>query len=270
MIDDRPLPPIRQWLIFTDLDGTLLDHHTYSYAAAGQVLARLRSLNIPVILNSSKTLAELESLATELQLASPLIAENGSVIYWPDPQRTATLGAEYDVICQVLERLRHTERYAFHSFHDWTPQEVADVTGLSLSAASLAKQRNASEPLLWDDTPERLEIFQKQLAAEGLLLKRGGRFWHVIGQADKVQAMRYLADEYAKQHDSSAFLIALGDGPNDRDMLMAADVAVIVYNPDGISPNLSLNPQQRCIQTQLTGPAGWAEAVSQLLHEVVG
>lgn len=268
MIDDRPLPSIRQWLIFTDLDGTLLDHHTYSYAAAGQVLAQLRSLNVPVILNSSKTLAELESLAAELRLASPLVAENGSVICWPDHQRTITLGADYGTICQTLERLRHTQGYAFRSFHDWTPQEVAEVTGLSVSAASLAKQRNASEPLLWDDSPERLDAFQRQLEAEGLLLKRGGRFWHVMGQADKVQAMQYLADEYAKQHDAPAFLIALGDGPNDRDMLMAADVAVIVYNPDGISPSLSLNPQQRCIQTQLPGPLGWAEAVSQLLHEV--
>ena len=44
-------------LVFTDLDGTLLDHEDYSYAAANEALAELRSRRIPLILCSSKTAA---------------------------------------------------------------------------------------------------------------------------------------------------------------------------------------------------------------------
>lgn len=267
MTEAKPLPPFGQWLIFTDLDGTLLDHHTYSHAAADPTLAQLRSLNIPVILNSSKTLAELADLAAELELDSPLIAENGSVIYYPQEQRTLTLGADYTAICDTLNALRASENYRFQGFHDWTAQEIADVTGLSVVAAERAGQRNASEPLLWQDTEERLEIFRQQLQNAGLSLKRGGRFWHVMGQADKVQAMQHLALEYLVSTGREAFLIALGDGPNDRDMLAAADVAVIVYNPAGVPLTLPENPQQRCIRTTLPGPAGWAAALMELLED---
>ncbi len=268
MTDYKILPPPAQWLIFTDLDGTLLDHHTYSHAAADPVLMQLRSLKVPVILNSSKTLAELEALAQELQVDSPLIAENGSVIVWPGNGKTVTLGAAYPQICEVLDGLRVKEAYAFQGFHDWSAENIAEITGLSLEAASRAAQRHASEPLLWEDTPEKLERFRQQLLDAGLNLKRGGRFWHVMGQADKVQAMQYLAKEYRDKHGQPVFVIALGDGPNDRDMLMAADVAVVVYNPDGVSPSLSAKPEQRRIHTRQAGPEGWAEAMSQLLHEV--
>ena len=42
-------------LVFTDLDGTLLDHHSYSHAAALPGLERLRGLEVPVIPVTSKT-----------------------------------------------------------------------------------------------------------------------------------------------------------------------------------------------------------------------
>jgi predicted mannosyl-3-phosphoglycerate phosphatase (HAD superfamily) len=45
-------------LIFTDLDGSLLDHHTYSFAPAANYLDRLETQGIPVIPITSKTRAE--------------------------------------------------------------------------------------------------------------------------------------------------------------------------------------------------------------------
>ncbi|MEZ5453977.1 MAG: HAD-IIB family hydrolase [Thiothrix sp.] len=261
----QPLPPVRQWLIFTDLDGTLLDHHTYSHAAAQPVLAQLRALQVPVILNSSKTLAELASIAAELVLDSPLVAENGSVIHYPARQHTLTLGSNYAEICAQLDELRTREHYRFAGFHDWPAEQIAALTGLPLAAAALAAQRCASEPLLWQDAENRLEPFHQQLISAGLSLKRGGRFWHVMGQTDKVQAMHHLAAEYQQQWGAKPFVIALGDGPNDADMLAAADVAVIVYNPDGTPPTLAENLTQQRTHTSLPGPAGWAEAMSMLL-----
>ena len=48
--------------IFTDLDGTLLDHDTYSWAPAAPAIERIKKLGIPLIAISSKTLAELSHL----------------------------------------------------------------------------------------------------------------------------------------------------------------------------------------------------------------
>jgi ribonucleotide monophosphatase NagD (HAD superfamily) len=45
-------------LVFTDLDGTLLDHDTYDWTPARDALDRLTRAGIPVVFTSSKTAAE--------------------------------------------------------------------------------------------------------------------------------------------------------------------------------------------------------------------
>jgi hypothetical protein len=51
-------------VVFSDLDGTLLDHETYSFDAARPGLDALKSRGIPLILASSKTRAEMQDLGT--------------------------------------------------------------------------------------------------------------------------------------------------------------------------------------------------------------
>ena len=80
-------PPQLALLVFTDLDGTLLDHHSYSFSAALPALQRLRRARIPVIPVTSKTLAELAPLMRELDNAHPCIAENGGLIALLSEQR---------------------------------------------------------------------------------------------------------------------------------------------------------------------------------------
>ena len=53
-------------LVFTDLDGTLLDHNTYSFSPALAAINKLKSLNIPIIPVTSKTLSELMTLLGRL------------------------------------------------------------------------------------------------------------------------------------------------------------------------------------------------------------
>ena len=45
---------MKRWLVFTDLDGTLLDED-YGWAAARPAVEALQAASIPIILNSSKT-----------------------------------------------------------------------------------------------------------------------------------------------------------------------------------------------------------------------
>ena len=50
---------MKRWLVFTDLDGTLLDED-YGWAAARPAVEALQAASIPIILNSSKTVMEME------------------------------------------------------------------------------------------------------------------------------------------------------------------------------------------------------------------
>jgi HAD superfamily hydrolase (TIGR01484 family) len=70
-------------VVFSDLDGTLLDHETYSFDAARPGLDALKSRGIPLILASSKTRAEMQDLAPQLGAAG-LIFENGGGLEWPE------------------------------------------------------------------------------------------------------------------------------------------------------------------------------------------
>ncbi|WP_340638223.1 hypothetical protein [Salinicola tamaricis] len=58
-------PPL---LVFTDLDGSLLDHHSYDWQPAAPWLERLAAAGVPVIPTTSKTRAELLALRRELAL----------------------------------------------------------------------------------------------------------------------------------------------------------------------------------------------------------
>lgn len=70
--------------ISTDLDGTLLDHHDYSFQAAEEAVLKCKKLGIPIILNTSKTLAETRKIQNNIGIAGPLIVENGSALVYSE------------------------------------------------------------------------------------------------------------------------------------------------------------------------------------------
>jgi len=68
-------------IIFTDLDGTLLHPQTYSFDAAMPALKLIKEKDIPLILCSSKTRAEIEVYRKKLDNQHPFVSENGGGIF---------------------------------------------------------------------------------------------------------------------------------------------------------------------------------------------
>jgi mannosyl-3-phosphoglycerate phosphatase len=277
--DDKSL------LIFSDLDGTLLDHHTYSYAPAKPALLRLFGENIPLILNTSKTFSETLRIQDEFGGFHPFVVENGAAIIIPEnyfieaPAHDQTLtdaqgrnffmkqlGKDYTTIRLQLKRLRHEHGFVFSGFGDMNDAEVAVRTSLPIDKAAQARARLASEPLLWQDKAERLPAFIKALNELDLTLIQGGRFWHVKSKPDKADAMNWLKALYEASHPKDSFAcVALGDSPNDRSMLEQADIAVVVASPTG--HHIELKPSINQYYTALPGPSGWEQAIQQILHD---
>jgi hypothetical protein len=70
-------------VVFSDLDGTLLDHTTYEFGAARVALDRLHDEGVPLVLCTSTTRAEVEPLPIALGNRDPFIVENGGGVYVP-------------------------------------------------------------------------------------------------------------------------------------------------------------------------------------------
>lgn len=251
-------------LVFTDLDGTLLDHDTYSYSGALPALQRLKQLGVPLVLASSKTAAEIAPLHSALQLSeTPAIVENGAGEYLANGEQR---GDEriYRAICASLDQLKAGVGSCFTGFHDLSAADVAKATGLSLTDAELAKTRCFSEPGLWSGSDGDLELFLTALGEQGLAARRGGRFLTVSHGQTKQQAMERIAKRLG-----ASITIALGDAPNDREMIEHADHGVIIRNDHGTGlPPLDGEATGDIRRTTLSGAAGWNEAVLDLLGEL--
>lgn len=266
-------------IVVTDLDGTLLDHHSYSFTAAGGALQRLRESGIPLILNTSKTRAELKMLRYQLRNPHPFIVENGSAVcapigyFAPPPADTEIIGhcdcrvfgVHYPQLLSKLDILR--PRYRFTSFSQMSAASLAKLCGLKMRRAREALDRDFSEPLVWQDSERALVSFKRELQSWGLSTLQGGRFLHVLGRADKGLSLDWLRQVYCERQGRSKIqVIALGDSTNDIAMLQAADVAVVIRSP--AHPPPVFEPPARVLTSEREGPQGWSDSIHALLDEL--
>jgi mannosyl-3-phosphoglycerate phosphatase len=257
-----------QYIVFSDLDATLLDHHDYSFDAAKPALEKLKSLDIPVVLNSSKTMPEMYQIRAKMGNEYPFIVENGAAMINPPNYFENTSGevinffSEYAMILKSVYTLKE-KGFQFRSFDMLSAKEVSDLTGLSEAGSKMAKQRFGSEPLLWEDTEKNLQLFTQAIHAQGLKLIKGGRFHHVIGLFDKGQAIDASRAFFEKKYPNKQIVtIGLGDSPNDLAMLETVDISIVIKS--GRSTKMKLN-NTRAIFSTKEGPAGWNEEILKLL-----
>lgn len=267
----RPPPP--DGVIFTDLDGTLLDHHSYRWQAAQPALDALVRRGVVLVLCSSKTRAEMFSVQAALGIDGPLIVENGGAVYaaqwspWAGllPQRSGEwpvrrFGTGYPELRAGLLALRSEFGPGLRGFGDTDPAGVAAWTGLPLPQAELAWQREFDEPFLWQPEPtaDDLHRAQRILTPRALHLTRGGRFWHLLGDNDKGRAVTWLLETWTRAGGVRPPSLALGDSENDLPMLVAADRGVLVERAGG--GHLTARPPS-VEAVAGRGPEGWNRAV---------
>ena len=266
-------------LIFTDLDGTLLDHLTYSYDGAAETLAHLRQLSIPLVLTSSKTRAEIHKLQQRLELSTPFISENGGGIFMPRGYEYSgavalsqlgedlgiVFGRPYTYIRETFAALQDT--YTIRGFGDMSVDEIMKHTGLAMEDAVLAAQRDFTEPFLFLGE-QRTDELKKELAHSGLTVTRGGRFYHMMAEGqDKGMAVRETTDIFRKKNQTTTVTVALGDAPNDFAMLTSVDIPVLVPRPDGTFADMKI-PGLR--KAPFPGSRGWGIIVEEIIAEVIG
>jgi len=272
-------------IVYTDLDGSLLDGTTYSYDAAAPALTALRDQGIPLVLVSSKTRAEMEPLRRQLDHRDPFIVENGGAIYVPHGlfdfplERVRTrasyevieLGLPYHMLRDVLKQIEDAVETPLQGFGDLSVEDVMQVTGLLHADAILAKQREYDEPFLVEGPQPLIEEVCRQIVTRGLRWTKGGRLFHLMGDNDKGEAASVLLRCYHRQQrmigeTERIETVGIGDSINDTSLLAMVDHPILVQKPDGTyDPDIHLSG---IIRAPGIGPIGWNDAVLDLLAQV--
>jgi mannosyl-3-phosphoglycerate phosphatase len=263
-------------VIFTDLDGSLLDHETYSFEAAYPALQEVERRGIPLVLCTSKTRAEVERYRRALNNHHPFIVENGGATFipigyfpfaYPYQREVASYhvieyGMPYPRLVEMLRVVRAESEAKIGGFSDLSVEQVAALTGLPAEEAGLAKVREYDEPFFVKGPPEELDRVKTLFRKRGFRCTRGGRFHHLTGPNDKGKAVSDLIRLFERAH-GQVRSVGVGDSQNDLPMLWAVDVPILVQRIDGRhdpavrAPNL--------IHAQGIGPQGWRTAVLDLL-----
>ena len=266
-------------VIYTDMDGSLLDHGNYSHQAADALLAELEAQGIPVVPVTSKTRAELLHLRLELNNHHPFIIENGAAVVIPrgyfriQPAGTEIQG-DYWVKAfsrprshwlKIIEQLVPEFADDFDHFAQLDTQQIASLTGLNPASAKRAAAREYGEPLHWHGkNASRLRLMEK-LHQNGAHVLQGGRFLHVSDACNKGDALLWLNNQYGLHAESTPpTSIAIGDSQNDAAMLEVADHALLIPSPAHPPPTQSRT--DNLLHGRGFGPIGWDEGVRRILQ----
>ncbi|MCP9438434.1 MAG: HAD-IIB family hydrolase [Nitrospira sp.] len=268
-------------VVFTDLDGTLLNSRTYRFDEAREALDALQARGIPTVLVSSKTRAEMEPIRSQLRNGHPFIVENGGAVFIPaeyflfplpgtrasGPYRIVEFGTPYSLLRQALKEIERDIGLSLTGYGDLSADDVALRTGLSSEEAALAKQREYDEPFFIEGTHRVPPELAAAIRSRGLNWTTGDRCHHLMGPQDKGRAVRRLIQYYrqaARDHHHRLTTVAVGNSLNDLPMLAAVDRPILLQQADGVyAAGIDL---PGLIRAPAPGPTGWNQAILSLLQ----
>ncbi len=263
-------------IIFTDLDGSLLNHEDYSFSDAKPALSIIKEKKIPLIITTSKTRKEIEVIQNDLDIYDPFISENGGGIFFPIGYRNfiiencrvvenyclVQLGIDYSQIVKFEKRVMKDIK--LKGFYFMSVEEIARLTGLSLEQAKLAKEREFTEPfVLYEE--EKLPDLEKLSKKEGIKITKGGRFYHFIGEnQDKGKAVKITQEIFEKNSGKRLITVGIGDSKNDIPMLDVVDIPVLIRKPDGTYEDFE---KENLLKSEFPGSKGWNQVVLEILKK---
>ncbi|TNF46824.1 HAD-IIB family hydrolase [bacterium] len=262
-------------VVLTDLDGTLLDHDSYSFRRALPALDLLVRRKIPVVPVSSKTSAEMTRWMNYLTLEGPFICENGCGIVIPNDYFSVevkgarkegdvlklSLGSGISQVRKALGEIALELGVTLRGYGNMSSEEISDVTGLKGEELESSIRREYDEPFLMDGDCD-FERLRSTAAKRGLTVLRGGRFYHLINHCDKGKASEVLLDLYRQEYGKIR-VVGLGDSANDLEFLKIVDIPFVVQRPDGTyDPQI---PEDAVQRIPGIGPNGWRIAIERFL-----
>lgn len=295
-------------VVFTDIDGTLVDINTAEYGKETDKLIRLiKERNIPLILTSAKTRLEQNKIREDLGISDPFIVENGGAIvipkgYFPDyalrdikyPLRetqetkneardvnheiVVELGKPADYIRAKLSDIRKKYSINFRGVADISVEKLSNLALISREQAKRMAQRNYGETILQIQS-EDIARFIKYVQEDGMKVIHGGRFFDVTVGTDKGIAVGILKKLFKDKFHNNVKFFGIGDSTNDIPMLNLMDIPILVQRQDSSwvddgeikmknAVDSSHISSNKLIKIEGIGPNGWENAIHKIILEL--
>jgi mannosyl-3-phosphoglycerate phosphatase len=272
-------------LIFSALEGALVDPQTDSFADAEEALSELERRKIAWVLLPSRTREEIDPIRRKMGHNHPFVTENGGGIFFPDGYfslripgsvRTARYlsiaqGRPYAEVCEALDEVAEESAVGVAGFHHMSLREIADNTGLRPRQAELARAREFDEPFYFTSADEKaIARFVEAARARGFDTRRGPLFWHLSSKCDTARAVRTLAHLFREATHIKLRLVGIGAGEVDLPWLRAVDHAILLPDSRESAKPLehdTINPTRAktIAMGDAPGPAGWNKAVLNII-----
>jgi mannosyl-3-phosphoglycerate phosphatase family protein len=270
-------------VVVTDVDGSLLEPGTRAMSAQQAAFDFLAGHGIPVVVNSSRTRAEIERLQQAIGIATPFISEHGSALFLPrgscdavPPQARPAVGGHVVEFGrryhEVVDRLRSTCRelsIRVTGFAELSIDGVAHELGVPMMQAQLAKLREYTELFRIEDATEgmRSRLF-KALRRHGLRCWPAGPLHLVTAARERAEGLRMLRTMW-RQTWGDVLMVGIGDSEDDVTWLSQTDVTVVVQRPGKGVPARVLSKMPTVRIAERPGRQGWSDAIFTVVGELV-
>jgi mannosyl-3-phosphoglycerate phosphatase len=272
-------------LIFTALEGALVDTHSDSFEDAEEALSELDRRKIALVLLTSRTREEIDPIRRKMGHNHPFVTENGGGIFFPDGYFSLRIpdsvrvarylsvaqGRPYAEVCEALDDIAEECAVGVAGFHHMSLREVADNTGLRPKDAELARAREFDEPFYFTSADDKsIARFVETARKRGFDTRRGPTFWHFSAKCDAARAVRSLAQLFREATHIKLRLVGIGGGEVDLPWLRAMDHAVLLPDPREAGEP-SEHPQETSGRTksivmgEAPGAAGWNKAILDII-----
>jgi mannosyl-3-phosphoglycerate phosphatase family protein len=269
-----------QKVVFTDIDGTLIDLISGKYGESDKLIYTLRENNVPIVLCSAKTFAEQNKIRDDLGLMDPFIVENGGAIIIPknyfdfqfDIEQTRIKEEQGYIIIELGESTREIRtklaeikkklKIEFKGVADVSIEELSRLATMPIDYAKRMSEREYGETILQMKKSD-IPTFTTSIEKMGIKVIHGGRFFDVTMGTDKGKAVSILINLFRKKYRNQIKFFGVGDSANDASMLKLMDVPMVVQKPDSSWSELEI---KNVIRLKGIGPEGWKSAFDKIME----
>ena len=261
----------KQIIIFTDLDGSLLDKDTFKFNIIENYFRELILKNIIIIPNTSKTEAELLDFNKQYNLNLSFIVENGSCIHGlnlinPKLPKKILISRTVDKIYEIYNsNVPNNLKNKITFILKLNSKKQEEIFGLPLNKLKLAIKRKYTIPIKFNGSQiEKYELIEI-LNNVGLTLQTGGRIINICDNINKSKAMSKTIELISKEIDDKIVTIGVGDNQNDIEMLKLSDHPCLVRNDNFNSALINID---NLIKSTEPSPMGWADVIKTAIQKI--